>query len=90
MSPFPCVHRVVCGGDQAVQFAGEVGGLLVESAEVFFGGAELGAGVSVSQPSDDSRREIQIPNTAFGRFHPALASGGNLSVFPVVTLCSIS
>jgi len=40
------VHRVVCGGDQAVQFAGEVGGLLVESAQVFFGGAQLGAGVS--------------------------------------------
>ena len=39
------MHRVVCGVDQAVQFAGEVGGLLVESAQVFLGAAELGAGV---------------------------------------------
>ena len=67
-----CVHRVVCGGDQAVQFAGEVGGLLVEAAEVFFGGAELGAGAAPEAKSAEAS-ELQrlsranFPNAPGGR-----------------------
>jgi len=49
------VHRVVCGGDQAVQFAGEVGGLLVESAEVFLGYNQDKAEKSISRLTRSSR-----------------------------------
>jgi DNA-binding transcriptional ArsR family regulator len=38
-------HRVLRGGDYALKLPGEIGGLLVKSTQVPFGGVQLGAGL---------------------------------------------